>query len=286
MLVDGIIGPVTWDALANPPAGIPAPPAPSGLRKAVLDFAIAEASKGRSHNPGNEIDTLVLDPLRPILKELKHLGSKQNDSFYNWCAAWVTYVTRHAGIATPDRYKDYWASIAKVDAWRDMAVKTGSWIRREDAAPLPGDIVVYDWDRDTTTDHIGIVKSHSPASGSIMACEGNHKNRETIRERTAGSIAGYIDLEKLAAALGPLTRSAPKRSRRKPATQKEIHRKETGGKESHLTPPAGRTIRLPVPKPTTEPRHAHHEHTPTRSTPPSPRRTPPPSARKSTRPRR
>lgn len=210
LVADGVVGPVTWSALLAAAPDAQKAGTPAGLRKTLLDFAVAEASKGRSHAPGNEIDTLVLDPLRPILKELGHLGSKQDDTFYNWCAAWTTYVCRHAGIPIPDRYKNYWASSARVDAWRNMAIDTKSWIRRGSAAPRPGDVVVYDWDNDSTTDHIGIVREYFPTDHSIMACEGNHNNRESIRKRSESSIAGYIDIENLAAALGPVPRSAPK----------------------------------------------------------------------------
>lgn len=200
--VDGIVGPETWGALLTATAPDLPSTGTAGLRKAVLDFAITEASKARKHQPGNVIDQLVLDPLRPILKQLGHLGPNDNDNFYNWCAAWVTYITRHAGIKIPDRYKTYWASVAKVDAWRYMAIDTDSWIRSSSGPAKPGDIVVYNWDDDADTDHIGIVKDFLPGSKSINACEGNKGNQEVITSRSFSFIAGYIDLDKLAAKLG------------------------------------------------------------------------------------
>lgn len=199
--IDGRVGPQTWAALLGAGAPDKLGAGTTGIRQKVLSFAIAEASKGRAHSPGNQIDELVLDPLRPTLKKLGHLGQSQNDSFFDWCASWVTYITRHEGIAVPDIYDNYWACVAKVDAWRDMARKTGSWIRKGDAAPSPGDVVVYNWDGDADTDHIGIVKEYLPSKSKIVACEGNKNNREVITERSFGGIAGYIDIEKLAEAL-------------------------------------------------------------------------------------
>jgi len=212
--VDGIVGQQTWDALL-PEEGIEAGGASvevggaaegdgsrlSDLRKAVLSFAIQEATKGRRHAPGNEIDRLVLDPLRPILKQLGHLGKNEDDSFFNWCASWVTYICRSQGIRIPDRYKDFWASVAKVDAWRHMAMDLDAWIRVGARNPLEGDIVVYNWDDDSDTDHIGILKEFHAARGTLVACEGNKDNREVITDRYLSSVEGFIDLERLNAGL-------------------------------------------------------------------------------------
>lgn len=199
--IDGIVGPETWNALL---VGVPAdsnPAAAGSLREKVCSFAEQEAGKGRSHSPGSRIDELVLDPLRPILKQLGHLGQSQDDSFYDWCAAWVTYILRQEGVKIPDRYKDYWASVAKVDAWRDMGRRTGCWFRRGERSPLPGDVVIYNWDGDQDTDHIGILKEYQPTQGRLIAFEGNRNNREVIATRDLSLVAGFIDLEKLKGAL-------------------------------------------------------------------------------------
>lgn len=197
LIVDGIVGSKTWGALLSPPEKtiICSSQALTHLREYFVKFASAEASKQRKYAPNNEIDHLVLNPLRPILKELGHLSRNDNDSFFNWCAAWVTYICRCQGIKIPDRYGDFWASIAKVDAWRDMAMDTGSWFRTGSRIPLPGDIVVYNWDDDSDTDHIGILKEYDGANGVVIACEGNKRNCEAIAYRKLNDIEGFIDLE-------------------------------------------------------------------------------------------
>ena len=205
--VDGVVGPETWDALIAGERPVqpvtPPPPPPTDLRRAVLDFAIQEASKGRRHAPGNEIDRLVLDPLRPILKELRHLGPYDDDVFYNWCAAWVTFICREQGIRIPDRHNNFWASVAKVEAWRAMAMNLGAWFRVGTRSPQPGDIVVYNWDDDLDTDHIGILRELRAAQRRLIVCEGNFSNvnREFIADRSLNDVEGYIDLEQLARAL-------------------------------------------------------------------------------------
>jgi lysozyme family protein len=204
LVQDGVVGPQTWQALFNKLHATDTPSTTeslSSIRTRILNFASQEASKGRSHAPGNEIDQLVLDPLRPILVELGHLGRSQQDTFYNWCAAWVTYICRNSGISVPDRYANFWASAALVDSWRHMGRETGSWFRRGTRAPIPGDIVTFDWDGDQSLDHIGIFKEFG-SQGSIITLEGNNKNCEGRFSRSMTLVDGFIDVDKLAAVIG------------------------------------------------------------------------------------
>jgi hypothetical protein len=183
-------------AVAPKDKAIPTPVAEEDIRKKVLDIAVQEASKGRSHAPGNEIDVKVLDPLRDIMVELGHLGANQKDTFYNWCAAWVTYICRSAGIDIPDRYDSFWASVALVDSWRDMGKRTNSWFNKGVRQPKPGDIVCFNWDGDFDLDHIGIVRGVEP--GAILTCEGNRNNKEGLFTRNLSVVDGFLDIEMLA----------------------------------------------------------------------------------------
>lgn len=178
---------------------IPVPVIEEDIRQKVLDIAVREASKGRSHAPGNEIDVLVLDPLRPIMVKLGHLPANDRDGFYNWCAAWVTYVCRSAGIQIPDCYKTFWASVALVDSWRDMGKRTGAWFKQGTRSPKPGDIVCFNWDGDADLDHIGIVRGLAP--GAVLTCEGNKNNTEGLFTRNLSVVDGFLDIEILASEL-------------------------------------------------------------------------------------
>lgn len=180
---------------------IPIPTVEDDIRKLVLDFAISEASKQRQHASGNEVDTLILDPLRPIMVQLGHLGASQTDTFYNWCAAWITYICRSVGIKVPDRYGNFFASVALVDAWRDMGKRTGAWYDKGTKQPKAGDIVCFNWDGDAALDHIGIVRGLAP--GAVLTCEGNGSNRniEGLFTRNLSVADGFLDIEILASQL-------------------------------------------------------------------------------------
>lgn len=210
LTADGEIGPVTWDALQRHkklPGWKPLSRGPEGgkgakgLRGRVVAIALENAEKGRSHAPANWIDVNVLDPLRPAMVKLKHLGASDKDNFWNWCAAWVTYIARQSGLKVPDRFTHpgSWASVALVEEWQDFAESIGAWIPFGTRAPRLGDFVVYDWNGDRLSDHIGVVTGQ--ASGGCVAAEGNKGNREVVLTRSSG-IRGFIDLEIFAARVG------------------------------------------------------------------------------------
>lgn len=203
LVQDGVVGPLTWQALfafVRPVISAADSEDLPQIRRDVLAIAAREAAKGRSHVPGNELDREVLDPLRPIMVELGHLGSSQTDTFYNWCAAWVTYICRQAGIAVPDRYGSFFASVALVDSWRHMGRRTGAWFHRNARTPRPGDIITFNWDGDSDLDHIGIFKSFTDDL-SVLTFEGNKDNREGEFSRGLSLVDGFIDIERLAEAL-------------------------------------------------------------------------------------
>ena len=59
------------------------------------------------------------------MRKLGHIGTAP--IFYNWCAAFVTWCCREAGITIPDQPEGFWATMARVDAWKYWAVKNGFW---------------------------------------------------------------------------------------------------------------------------------------------------------------
>lgn len=166
-------------------------------RSKIVQVARARCSQGRAHAPGNIIDVEVLDPIRPAMKRLGQMGLSDNDSFYNWCAANVTRILRDCGLNVPDQPlingKPFWATVALVEAWKAWAISKGAW--RNSRLAEPGDIIIYDWDGNGVTDHIGIILENR--SDGVLAAEGNKNNREAIIFRGPGTFAGTIDVEKL-----------------------------------------------------------------------------------------
>jgi hypothetical protein len=132
--------------------------------------------------------------------ELGHLGASDRDGFYNWCSANVTRILRDCGIPVPDIFtvngKLHWASVALVQTWKDYARSIGAWKLPGDSDP--GDILVFNWNGDQTMDHIGI---ELDGKGVWDSAEGNRSNQEWIGDRGVSTIAGAIDLEKLANSL-------------------------------------------------------------------------------------
>jgi lysozyme family protein len=209
--VDGGVGPITWaalDAHAKLPGWTPvipgAAPAQGSLRDAVVKLARSIAGQGRSHAPGNWVDSNILDPLRPAMVALGHLGSTQKDDFWNWCAAWVTYTLRQAGIKMPDRFPGagQWATVALVEMWDQYARAIGAWIPRGSKAPRPGDVAIFDWDGDRYADHIGILLEYDAGTREFICAEGNRGNRESLTRRTLSTIEGFVDLDILVGKVG------------------------------------------------------------------------------------
>lgn len=56
-------------------------------------------------------------------------------------------------------------------------------VYREDV--VPGDVIIWDWDGDGATDHVGIVSYHKPgAFGFVQCIEGNHNNAVEVVDRS------------------------------------------------------------------------------------------------------
>lgn len=82
-----------------------------------------------------------------------------------YCAMFVSYCLNWAGIEAaglPGAYVP-WILSANSDAGRLVA--------NEDAQP--GDLVMFDWQGDGVTDHIGIVEENHPDEGWMQTIEGN-----------------------------------------------------------------------------------------------------------------
>jgi hypothetical protein len=87
-----------------------------------------------------------------------------------WCADFISWVANRAG-GSMNEYNC--AAIVR-------ALKAqGTWKGR--ANPEPGDLVLFDFDRDGVANHIGVVERVN-ADGSIATIEGNSKDLATGRE--------------------------------------------------------------------------------------------------------
>ena len=90
-----------------------------------------------------------------------YYGRPVSGSAYPWCMAFVQWCCDRAGITPP-------VKTASCGALLNAARKAGEAVYGN---YRPGDVVIYDFERDGTTDHCGIVESVS--GSTVTAIEGN-----------------------------------------------------------------------------------------------------------------
>lgn len=102
-----------------------------------------------------------------------------------WCAAFVYYCCRLAGVKLPSRFPDarVTASFAACSAWEQWArLPQVGRCRPHGQAPCAGDIVLYDRVFENAPhDHIGIIVAVD--EGSLRVAEGNFNNVSCVVSR-------------------------------------------------------------------------------------------------------
>lgn len=189
---DGVVGPVTWAALGGTLP--PATPFASDLRSRLAAFAEQEAARALRWTGATSEAERYLGPLRAPMRRLGHIGSAP--VLYDWCAAFVTYCCRGAGIAVPDQPDGFWATMALVESWKHWAKRNGTWLPAEQTTPERGDIVCFEWDDgDVSLDHIGIARGPLAGDSTFPTSEGNRGNRSgNFSDRKRHDVAGVIRL--------------------------------------------------------------------------------------------
>lgn len=147
--------------------------------------------------------------MTPLAVALKEVGVKEHPAGSNdgprireyqavtgayraaWCASFVQWCLKeaHCPVAAFGRsaYVPYILSAAKAHG---MLV----------AAPKPGDLVCYDWERDGVADHIGIVKrvidhrTFEAVEGNTAVGNDSNGGEVMIRQRNVSEVAGFIRL--------------------------------------------------------------------------------------------
>ena len=97
-----------------------------------------------------------------------------------YCAMFASWVLAQAGVSCVGMPGAYCPSI------HHSQTLSASQLR-------PGDLVLFDWDSDSTDDHIGIVASNDTAAKTIRTIEGNTSGgRVAERTRAYSTICGGI----------------------------------------------------------------------------------------------
>jgi putative peptidoglycan binding protein/CHAP domain-containing protein len=133
-----------------------------------------------------------------------------------WCAMTVSRALVEAGFtADGDTMQIDGVTTTTAKGWayvpfvRDDFADAG----RFDDDPRPGDLVIFEFDGDSSPDHIGIVE-RVEADGSVWTYEGNHQDRLEHVLRSRQVIAGfchppYSDSDVHPADSGPLSVGTP-----------------------------------------------------------------------------
>lgn len=166
----------------------------------VVETARAWAKLGRRSKDGGPIDRHVIQPFRPLLIEMGHLGRKDDVTFINWCGMWVHAVLKASGVEIPMRHGKSTLTLASCQGWSHMATVTKSLVP-SGALPEPGDLVLFNWDADKAPEHIGILLDWRAAFSMAETAEGNASDREQIKMRYKSRIHSIISLDRLIAAV-------------------------------------------------------------------------------------
>lgn len=122
----------------------------------VLQTAIAEI--GIKENPSGS---------NKVKYNTEYYGSAVSGSGYAWCAVFVWWVFKHAGCSElfyGGKKSAYCPTIADYYIANKQTVSKGSG--------KPGDIVLFDWNQNNSSDHIGIIEKKN-SDGSYTCIEGN-----------------------------------------------------------------------------------------------------------------
>lgn len=122
----------------------------------------------------------------PLVADNRKYRVQYNDQ---WCATFVTMIANRCKLK-PENFP-FECSVYYQVQW---AKKNKRFIT-DVTKVKPNDLIIYDWDRNGTLDHVGIVIAVS--NGTIKVIEGNMK--DTVGYRTvpqnSKSIAGFISID-------------------------------------------------------------------------------------------
>lgn len=186
--VDGEVGPDTWAALGG---SFEVERPEQGVLARLADIAQNEGARHLKWQNGDSEAEKYLRPFREPMRRLGQLG--EQIVFFNWCAAFVTWCCRVAGIMIPEQPQGFWATMALVESWKFWAQTNGFWHPTGSITPRRGDIAVFEWhDGDAQLDHIGVIRGYTSGSQIIQTSEGNRGNLTFNGDRELTNIPGFI----------------------------------------------------------------------------------------------
>ena len=127
-------------------------------------------------------------------KYIRYYNQLTGSSFgmgVSWCAMFVTYCAREAGVPV-----FVIPNFASCTIGRQWFKNHGVWYSPDGFMPRPGDIIMFDWDLSGNCDHVGMVEKAD--KNNVYTIEGNTKGgrlvdgvRRKVYYKGYKCIAGY-----------------------------------------------------------------------------------------------
>lgn len=114
-----------------------------------------------------------------------YYGYDPNNSSYHWCVVFVWDVFRLCGASVLFYNGEKVNNCEKVQAWGKSA---GLTVSVKDARP--GDLILYDWNKNQRADHIGICTGNT--GSSITSIEGNTDDMVAERSHNPNQVCMVI----------------------------------------------------------------------------------------------
>lgn len=108
-------------------------------------------------------------------------GAFTKANFLPWCGSFVMWCANEVGLKIPNCV----STVAGATAF----MKKGAWEKAEEAIPLPGDIVFFDFPNDGVDriSHVGIVVKDN-GDGTVTCVEGNTAPDKKGDQRNGGQV--------------------------------------------------------------------------------------------------
>jgi hypothetical protein len=112
-------------------------------------------------------------------------GAFTKANFQPWCGSFINWCADQVGLKVPN--------CVYTPAGAGAFIKKGQWEKAEEATPLPGDIVFFDFPGDGVDriSHVGIVVKDN-GDGTVTCIEGNTAPDKRGDQRNGGQVCKKV----------------------------------------------------------------------------------------------
>ena len=112
-------------------------------------------------------------------------GAFTKANFQPWCGSFINWCADQVGLKVPN--------CVYTPAGAGAFIKKGQWEKAEEAVPLPGDIVFFDFPGDGVDriSHVGIVVKDN-GDGTVTCIEGNTAPDKRGDQRNGGQVCKKV----------------------------------------------------------------------------------------------